>query len=314
MVKIFFIIIFIIQLNITFRENIISQSNGENINKYYSSNINNNYRLKNIGKIFIFLIISLGLFIIYTAIRNTIKMNKCIEEILSIFKIHFKLEELELGDIKKIIIKKVLAFHSEVYYIEGLGFISIIRANIGIMQIITFEINPYEKDLPQITCEFIYLLFKRKILIEIYDIMLDKKSNEYINYIKRINEINDKNSDLKNIITKKNWYDSIISATIKKSGTTKQEYKIKNMFKEVIGTYIEYAKESSLLNEEEKEKKYLIIKRLCEEFVKKGGIAVNTFKKNIGIEKTTEFLGKINFCNLLFKELQVKGFKKVKNE
>jgi hypothetical protein len=312
--KIAFIIVFIIQLNITFRENTISSTNGENIKKNYSSNINNNYKPKNIGIIFTFLIISLGLFIIYTAIRNTIKMNKYIEEILSIFKNNFKLEELELGDAKKLIIKKILTFNSKVYHIEGLGFISIMKCNIGIMQMITVEINPYEKDLPQITCEFIYLFYKRTFLIRIYDFMLDKKSNKYLNYIKRINEINDKNPDLKKAIIKKNWYDSFVSATIKKTGTVKQENKIINMFKEVLEAYIEFAKESSLLSEEEKEKKYLIIKGFCEKFIEKGGIAVNFFKKNIGIEKTTVFLGKVIFCNLLFKDLQVKGIKKVKNE
>ena len=316
------IISLIFQFNIIFTENFISTSNGENINKYSSSY----YKSKNINpikiseshipirKIILFLIISLGLFIIYTAIRNTMIMNKFIKENFSLINNNLKLEEIDIGDLKKIRIKKILVFNSEVYYIEGLGFLSLMTVNIGIMQMITFGIIPFEKDLPYIIGEFIYLLGKRKFLIEIYDFLLDKKNNKNINFINKIKEINEKMSDLEPLKTKKNWYDPIVFTTIKKGGSVKDDNKLINSFKEILEAYIEFAKEESLLNEEDKEKKYLKIKGVAEEFIEKGGIAVDTFKNSVGIAKTSEVLGKIIFCHLLFKELKINKKKKAKNE
>ena len=144
--------------------------------------------------------------------------------------------------------------------------------------------------------------------------MLDKKNNKYINFLNKIKEIHKKYSDLEFCKTKENWSDSILSECIKKTGTVKHWNRMTIMFNELLEIYLEYAKEASELNEDEKEKKILIIKGICDTFIEKGGIAVNTFKSSVGAEKTAEVLGKIIYSYLLYKDLNIKKDQKVKNE
>ena len=322
MFKFIFIFTIILQLNL------ISSPNGVNLNKYISEDSSslNNYKTKNInqinilesripiGRIILFLILALALFIIYTSIRNTITLNKFIEEIFAIVKKNYKLEEIDIGDLKKIRVKNILVFYSKVYYIPGFGYLSIMTVNLGIMQMITFNVNPFEKDLPQFINDIIFLFGKRTVLIEFYDSMLDKKNNKYINFLNKIKEIHKKYSDLEFCKTKENWSDSILSECIKKTGTVKHWNRMTIMFNELLEIYLEYAKEASELNEDEKEKKILIIKGICDTFIEKGGIAVNTFKSSVGAEKTAEVLGKIIYSYLLYKDLNIKKDQKVKNE
>ena len=188
--------------------------------------------------------------------------------------------------------------------------------NIGIMQQITFNINPFEKDLPQLTIELIYFLGKRIIYIEIYDVMLDKKNIKYKEFLAKIKEMNEKYSELEIVKEKKVWYEPYICGTLKKKGNVEHENIIMKIFKEILEAYIKYYKSLPLLNDNDKEKKYFLIKGLSDQFVEKGGVAVNYFLNSIGKEKTREYLGKVIFGYLIFKNQNLKLYKNVyaKNE
>ena len=48
--------------------------------------------------------------------------------------------------------------------------------NVGVMEMYTFNINPYDKDLPQLTIDYTITLNNRKLYVEIYDLMIDKEA------------------------------------------------------------------------------------------------------------------------------------------
>ena len=328
MSKKYLFILFILLLNTSLLKNIKEsskeiKSNNNNINNSSSLRDNNNYHINisesriPIGKILLYLIILLLIFIIYTTIRNTKIFNKTIKEGFSCVKNNFGVEEIDIGPFKKVQINKILPFYSEVYYIKELGVLPIVTVNIGIVQQITFNINPFEKDLPQLTIELIYFLGKRIFLVEIYDLMLDKKNNRYKDFLAKIKEINEKYTELEIIKEeKKVWYEPYICGKIKKKGKAENDNIIKNIFRELLETYIEYSKSLPLLNDNYKEKKYFLIKGLSDQFVEKGGIAVNNFIKSMGKEKTREYLGKVIFGYLIFQDLNLKLYKTLyaKNE
>ena len=322
MSKKFLFILFILLLNASHLNNIQKlskeiKSNNNNLNNSSSLKDHNNYHI-NIsesriptGRILLYLIILLLIFIIYTTIRNTIIFNKTIKEGFSYVKNNFGVEEIDIGPLKKVQINKILPFYAKVYYIKELGVLPIVTVNIGIMQQITFNINPFEKDLPQLTIELIYFLGKRIIFVEIYDLMLDKKSNKYKDFLAKINEIKEKYNELEIIKNeKKVWYEPHICGIIRKKGKAENDNSIINIFKESLETYIEFSKSLPLLNDNEKEKKYFLIKGFSDQFVEKGGIAVNNFLNSIGKEKTREYLGKVIFGYLIFKDLNLKLYKK----
>jgi len=58
--------------------------------------------------------------------------------------------------------------------------------NLGIMQMISFNINPFEKDIPQLTFDWITMLSKRKILIEIYKLLVNSETKNYNEFLKKL--------------------------------------------------------------------------------------------------------------------------------
>ena len=244
------------------------------------------------SKILLIAFAALASYIGYTSYNNTSTMNGLIEEMNNIIEKDYKLKELEIGEFKKILVFKILPFYSKVYQIEGLGIYSVLTLNVGIMQMLTINVNPYEKDIPQLTIEFTVSLQTRKIYIEIYELMVDKENEKYKNYIKKVEEIKNKYSNLKDFSSKESWHNKYLPVFIRKSGTPKDDKTILYLFKEVVLTYFEYAKEAPALSEDDKKKKYEAIKEFSDQLAEKGGVAIDNFKKTLGEEKTKEFLGK----------------------
>ena len=61
--------------------------------------------------------------------------------------------------------------------------------NLGAMQMITFNINPFEKDIPQMSIDYMIILNQRKILFEIYNLMIDSETDNYKEFLKKVEEI-----------------------------------------------------------------------------------------------------------------------------
>ena len=123
--------------------------------------------------------------------------------------------------------------------------------------------------------------------------MVDKENEKYKNYIKKVEEIKNKYSNLKDFSSKESWHNKYLPVFIRKSGTPKDDKTILYLFKEVVLTYFEYAKEAPALSEDDKKKKYEVIKEFGEQLAEKGGVAIGNFKKTLGEEKIKEFLGKV---------------------
>ena len=229
-------------------------------------------------------------------------MNTMINEGLAIVKKDYKLEELDIGEFKKVLIYKVLPFNSKVYSVDGLGILPVMTLNVGLMDMFTFNINSYDKDLPQLTIDYTNTLNKRKLYVEVYDLMINKDDQKYKDFLKKIEEINSKNSNLENFSSKASWHEDYLSGVIKKSGKPANDAQLLNIFKDVIQAYVDYAKKAPELSEADKDKKYDLIKGFSDTLAEKGGVAINNFKKTLGLEKTKEFLGSVLYGYLHIKE------------
>ena len=100
------------------------------------------------NKLVLLVIAALASYVGYTSVTTTKSMNTMINEGLAIVKKDYKLEELDIGEFKKVLIYKVLPFKSKVYSIDGLGILPVMTLNVGLMEMFTFNINSYDKDLP----------------------------------------------------------------------------------------------------------------------------------------------------------------------
>ena len=90
--------------------------------------------------------------------------------------------------------------------------------NLGIMQMLSFNINPFEKDIPQLTVDLIIMLNKRTILIEIYKLMINSETENYKEFLKKLEELKGNVADLKDFkSTEALWRDKYYSGFIKKN-------------------------------------------------------------------------------------------------
>lgn len=227
----------------------------------------------------------------YTSITNTKSINNMIDKGIKITKNSYPLEELDIGEFKKVLVYKVLPFNSKVYEVDGLGILAVMTMNLGVMEMYTFNINPYDKDLPQLTIDYTVTLNNRKLYVEIYDLMINKDEQNYKDFLKKIEEIYENNSDLKDFTSTESWHNECISRMIKKSGSVKDDDKLLKIFTDVMTAYIDYSLEAPELSENDKKKKYDLIKGFSDKLAEKGGAAINNFKKTLGDKKTNEFLG-----------------------
>ena len=247
------------------------------------------------NKIIIVLISALLAYVGFTVISNKVNMNTIVNNGLSIVKNKFGVEPLAIGEFETIKMYKILPFKSKAYYVEDLGVMPILAMNAGIMQIITININPYEKDLPQLTIDFVIKLNQRLIIIEIFELMLNKEDEKYKNFLKKIEEITEKYKDIKDAKIEQNWFFDYTSKVINKKCYIFSEKKMLNLYKEVIEAYIEYEKDAPKLSDSDKKKKINVIKNFSEKLVEKGGISTDVFKKTIGEKKTLELFEKVIF-------------------
>ena len=245
-------------------------------------------------EIFVTLIVILGVFLFYIVISNSKTRKKLIDEVISIIKKDYELEELDIGEFKTVYINKVLPFKPKVHYIKGLGVLSVMTLNIGIMQMICININPFEKDIPQFTMDYPIMLNKRKIFIEIYKLMLDSETDNYKEFLKKVEEIKGKYAEWKDFkASELSWRKEYFSDAIYKRRNSQNDIKLLNLLKYILNGYIEYAKKEKTLDSQQKAKKVEAIKEFADKLVENGGVAINNFKKTLGDEKTKEFLGKV---------------------
>ena len=123
--------------------------------------------------------------------------------------------------------------------------------------------------------------------------MINKEAQNYKDFLKKIEDINKENADLKDFTSKESWHNEYLSGMIKKSGSVRDDDKLLKIFNDVMTAYIDYAKKAPELNETAQKKKYDLIKDFSDKLVEKGGVAINNFKKTLGDEKTNEFLGNV---------------------
>ena len=250
--------------------------------------------------LFTIITILLSIFI-YIVFRNTKLVYKSIEDIINLIKSKYSLKSIDIGEFKKLTAYGVISFNSEIYHIKDLGILSILTSNLGFMQLFTLQIVPFEKDLPLLTVDIMYMFNKRIFFIEIYDLMLDNKNAEYKSFLNQVEEVKNNFSEFENFKVKENWYTQLLSGLLSKKYTIKDEQKFVELLNKIITMFIEYSiKEKKIEN---LEKKVALVEGFGNKLVDKSGISTDMFKRLFGVDRTRKFLGNVLFGYYTFKEI-----------
>ena len=234
-------------------------------------------------------------FIAFKASGNMKEMNKTLDQGTAALEKYAEVTPVDASEYNEIKIYGIMKFDVSQYDIKELGNLSVMKVNMGFMQMVSYIITPFEKDMPLLSMDFMYILGKRKAYVEFYDLTADKTSPDYTKIIEKIQKLADDYDSLENIKTDPAWYDDLLTVALHKSGKTADEAQIRALFSDAICCYMEAASELKPLSKSAKAKKLEIIQDYCDNLVEKGGVSTDVFKKELGEETTKDFFNKVLF-------------------
>ena len=261
------------------------------------NNYNLTYRIKGRKKVLLIIsgiILLLILYLVIIANKNVKAMNNCVTSVLSELEQHYTVTPCDTGLYKEMRLNGIMKFHVEQYAIEELGNLSIMRVNMGVMQMATVVITPRDKNLPLLSADYMYILSNRKAYLEFYDVIKEKDS-QYNQLLSTLSSIQEKYHYLKDIQTTPAWYADLLTVTSYKSGKSNADKDLEQMLIDSLKTYLEHSKQLPLLSESERAEKLAITVEYTDGLIEKGGISTDVFKKELGDEETKKFFDSVFF-------------------
>ena len=240
----------------------------------------------------ILLVLAIAVYMISTL--NMKAMNRSIDSVMNELRENYTVTPLDAGEYEEITIYGIMKFKVEQYNIEELGNLSVMRMNMGVMQMSSIVITPKDKNLPLMSADYIYLLTNRKTYLEFYDVVKEK-DDTYHTLLTNLSDIQKKYDYLNNLEVSPNWYEHLLSVASYKACSINSDQEIETMLLDSLTAYLEHSKEIPLLSEEEKQEKLTITVNYTDGLITYGGISTDVFKNALGPEVTKKFFDAVFF-------------------
>lgn len=240
--------------------------------------------------------IVLVLVIIVTEIanKNVKAMNSCIEAVLSELEANYTVTPRDAGAYEEMKLFGLMKFDVDQYDIEELGNLSVMRVNMGVMQMATAVITPRDKNMPLLSADYMYILSNRKCYLEFYDVVKEK-DDRYNRLLNALSDAQSQYGHLEDIAASPAWYQHLLTVTTYKTGKTDADPDLEKMLVDSLHVYLEHSKEFPMLAQEEKDEKIAITSEYTGGLIEKGGISTDVFKKALGDEETKKFFDQVFF-------------------
>lgn len=226
--------------------------------------------------------------------QNVRAMDSCINAVLTELGTEHTVTPVDPGEYKEMTISGIMKFHVEQYDIEDIGNLSIMRVNMGVMQMATVVITPQDKNLPLLSADYMYILSNRKAYLEFYDVVA-QKDEPYMALLDGLAAVHQDYEHLKDITTSEAWYQHLLTVTAYKGGNAKADKDLENMLVDSLHVYLTRSKDLPLLTAEERVEKLAITEEYTDGLIAKGGISTDVFKKDLGDEETKKFFDQVFF-------------------
>ena len=225
---------------------------------------------------------------------NVKAMDACVDAVLEELRSNHAVTPVDAGEYEELTIYGIMKFDVQQYDIEDVGNLSIMKVNMGVMQMATVVITPQDKNLPLLSADFMYILGNRKAYLEFYDVVAEKDA-QYLSLLDALQGVQNNYDHLEDIETSDAWYQHLLTVTSYKGGDAKCDDDIQQMLVDSIHTYLTYGKEFPTLTEEQREEKLSITVEYTDGLIQKGGISTDVFKSQLGDEETKKFFDQVFF-------------------
>lgn len=226
--------------------------------------------------------------------QNVRAMNSCVDAVLAELRTERAVVPVESGKYEEMTVYGIMKFHVDQYDIQEIGNLSIMRVNMGVMQMATVVITPADKNLPLLSADFMYILNNRKAYLEFYDLVAEK-DEQYMSLLDSLKEVHKNYEHLKDITTTPAWYEHLLTVTVYKGVDKKADADLENMLVDSLHVYLTEAKDFPMLFGEQRSEKQAITIEYTDGLIEKGGISTDVFKNSLGDEETKKFFDYVFF-------------------
>ena len=230
--------------------------------------------------------------------KNVKAMNHCVDSVMEQLEQNYIVKPLDVGEYEGMTIYGLMKFDVEQYDIEELGNLSVMRMNMGLMQMATVVITPQDKNMPLLSADYMYILSNRKCYLEFYDVVKEK-DEAYEQLLTALSDTQKNYADLENIEATPAWYAHLLTVTSYKGGSFDADRDLESMLVDSLKVYTEHAKGLPLLSEKDKSDKMKITVEYTDGLIEKGGISTDVFKDELGEQETKKFFDKVFFGTAL---------------
>ncbi len=240
------------------------------------------------------LIVLIAAVITVFAVKNNKQVKACIETTLAEVSENHTVREIDTGDYGEMTMYGVLKVHSKQYEIEDLGNLSVMTVNAGVMQMATVIFSPFDKDLPLLSCDYMYMLSNRTAYVEFYD-LVEIKTPAYMKWMERYEELRTRYGDLEDTEASSGWYDYLITVAIYKKAAAAQDARAIALLGDAVSLYMDQADACPLLDAEARQTKIAAVKAYSDRLIDEGGVSTSLFKAALGEEVTRDFFDQVFF-------------------
>ena len=226
--------------------------------------------------------------------KNVKAMNSCVNAVLTELRQNYTLTPRDVGEYEDLTVMGIMKFDVEQYDIEGIGNLSIMRMNMGLMQMATVVITPTDKNLPLLSADYMYILSNRKAYLEFYDVVA-QKDDTYQQLLTALSEVKKGYAHLEDIEASEAWYAHLLTVTSYKGGSFDADPDLEKLLLQSLKAYEAHANRLPLLSAEEKADKLAITVAYTDGLIEKGGISTDVFKKELGEKETKKFFDQVFF-------------------
>ncbi len=239
-------------------------------------------------------------FLCMKASSNMKIMNETIDEGLSKLSEYAEVTPVDAGEYSEIKLYGLMKFDVDQYDVSDLGNLSVMKVNMGFMQMASFIITPYEKNMPLLSMDFMYIGSNRKAYVEFYDLVKDTTDPAYVEVLDAEKALQSSYSDLEELTVDPAWYDDLLTVVLHK--VSKDDARVKKLFVDSVDTYMQAASKLEQLTDEARAEKLDITQKYCDDLVSQGGVSTNVFKKELGEDTTMDFFNKVFFGTERYKK------------
>lgn len=228
------------------------------------------------------------------AAKNVKAMNHCVDAAMAQLRSQYTVTPVDPGEYEDLTLFGLMKFDVEQYDIEGIGNLSVMRVNMGVMQMSTFVITPLDRNLPLLSTDYMYMLGNRTAYMEFYDLVA-QKDDTYNALLMALDDAIAGYDHLENAEATPAWYADLLTVTAYKNGGTGEDAALEQMLVDCLDIYLAHGRELPALTEAERAEKIDMTVEYTDGLIEKGGISTDVFKSALGDEVTKDFFDRVFF-------------------